>query len=122
MTIKELLPLLNANLVCGDPDSRQQIEYAFASDLMSDVLTLDHARPLLITGLTNLQTIRTAKMADIQVIVFACGKKVTDDMIQLAAENNMALIETPYTVFRTSGIFYFTQHSAKIAAIKSPSE
>jgi predicted transcriptional regulator len=103
--------LLNANLVCGDPDSRQQIEDAFASDLMSDVLTLDHARPLLITGLTNLQTIRTAEMADIHVIVFACGKKVTDEMLLLAAENNMALIETSYSVFRTSGILY--QHGIK---------
>jgi serine kinase of HPr protein (carbohydrate metabolism regulator) len=45
-------------------------------------------------------------MADIKVIVLARGKKASSDMILLAEENNMILIETSYSVFKTSGILY----------------
>lgn len=98
-------------MVCGNPDSSHEVNEAFASDLMSDVLTLDHLNPLLITGLSNLQTIRTAEMADIRVIVLARGKKATEEMIELATEHGMTLIETPFSVFRTSGMLY--QHGIK---------
>lgn len=111
MKINELIGLLNGNLICGDPEKAPQLDYAFASDLMSDVLTLDHISPLLITGLSNLQTIRTAEMADIHTIVIARGKKASEEMVALAELNNLLLIETPYSVFRTSGILF--QHGLK---------
>lgn len=111
MNIKKLIELVEGRLVCGNPESSHKIETAFASDLMSDVLTLDQMSPLLITGLSNLQTIRTAEMADIHVIVFARNKKVSGEMISLASENNMVLIETAFSVFRTSGVLY--QHGIK---------
>jgi hypothetical protein len=50
---------------------------AFASDLMSDVLTLKNDNLVLITGLATLQTIRTAEMADINCIIFVRNKKVS---------------------------------------------
>jgi serine kinase of HPr protein (carbohydrate metabolism regulator) len=45
-------------------------------------------------------------MADIHVIIFARNKKVTEEMIHLATQHNMMLIETPYSIFRISGILY----------------
>ncbi|MGM0409109.1 MAG: hypothetical protein ACQERU_14100, partial [Bacteroidota bacterium] len=73
---------------------------------MSDVLTLDTDNILLITGLANLQAIRTAEMSDISCIIFARNKKITQDMIDLAAENNMVLIECACSVFKTAGELY----------------
>ncbi len=73
---------------------------------MSDVLKLEADHTLLITGLANLQAIRTAEMADISCIVFARGKKVTDEMVKLAKDNGMTVIRTPFSVYRTSGELY----------------
>lgn len=106
MNINKIVNLLNARLVCGDEKNTHQIKQAFASDLMSDVLTLKHCSPMLITGLANMQTIRTAEMADISVVVLARGKKATPEMIELAGQNGIALIETAFSVFKTSGILY----------------
>lgn len=74
--------------------------YAFASDLMSDVLRLDAENMVLITGLCNLQTIRTAEMADIKCVILGRGKKACSDMISLARESDISIIETPYSIFR----------------------
>ena len=111
MKIPLLMQLLEARLVCGDAENHRVIEHAFASDLMSDVLTLDTCSPLLITGLSNVQTIRTAEMADIHTVLLARGKKASPEMIALAHQNDMVMLETPYSIFKTSGILY--QHGVK---------
>ncbi len=106
MTLEVLSEIINAKRVSGSNDAGVEIYEAFASDLMSDVLTLDMHNPMLITGLSNLQTIRTAEMADINVIVLARGKKASPEMIELAQELNIFILETEFSVFKTSGILY----------------
>ncbi len=106
MEIHQLVNLIDARIVSDLPDNLPQINQAFSSDLMSDVLTLGEHSPMLITGLANLQTIRTAEMADILVVVLARGKSATSEMINLANENSIVLIETSFSVFKTSGILY----------------
>ena len=45
-------------------------------------------------------------MSDINTIIFVRNKKVNEDMLKLAAENDMVLIECPYSMFKASGILY----------------
>ncbi|MDI3526449.1 MAG: hypothetical protein PWR03_632 [Tenuifilum sp.] len=106
MKLKELADLIEGNVVCCPDGLEQDVEFAFASDLMSDVLTVSKDRLVLITGLANMQAVRTAEMADILAVVFVRGKTISQDMIRLAEENGIVLIESPYTMFRASGVLY----------------
>ena len=106
MTIREIASILHADILCGAHRQDEQIEVAFASDLMSDVLTLKNDNVLLITGLANMQTIRTAEMSDINCIIFARNKKASPEMIELARDNDMVLLECRYSVFKTCGLLY----------------
>lgn len=106
MKISEILELTEATIVSGKNRIDEDVIRAFSSDLMSDVLTLDSEEILLITGLANPQAIRTAEMADIHFILLVRNKKATDEMIELANENGMVLMETPFSLFKTSGILY----------------
>jgi predicted transcriptional regulator len=107
MTIRQLVELVEGRVVCGDTDYDQAVvERAFASDLMSDVLTLDTEKLLLITGLTNLQTIRTAEMSDINAILFVRNKKISPEILKLAEENKMTLIESPWSMYRVCGVLF----------------
>ena len=105
MKISEIVKLIHARIVCNS-DKNPELHKAFASDLMSDVLTLKSDHTLLITGLVNVQVIRTAEMADINCIVFARNKKVNEDMKQMAIENDILLLESPFSVFKASGLLY----------------
>jgi len=67
---------------------------------MSDVLILDTNELLLITGLCNIQTIRTAEMADLKCLLIVRNKQVTPDMIALAEENGLTILQSPYSMFR----------------------
>ena len=107
MKIEEILHLTGGCVVAGNPETVGDVNLVFASDLMSDVLTVKDADDiLLMTGLCNLQTIRTCEMADIRVVLFVRGKKATDEMKELAEENDMLLIETDFSLYRCSGILY----------------
>jgi len=105
-TIKEIAELIEGKVLCCEEKLGNHIQHAFASDLMSDVLTVEMDNLLLITGLANLQAIRTAEMSDISYIIFARNKKVNRDIISLAEETGIMLIESPFSVFRISGELY----------------
>jgi len=106
MKLEEICSVLNGTVVCGSDRADREVTHAFASDLMSDVLTVNCNDLLLITGLANLQTIRTAEMSDIDCILFVRNKSVTPEMKKLAEELGMTLITCPRTMFRASGELY----------------
>lgn len=106
MKLKEIAAVLNATISCGADKLEEEVEMGYSSDLMSDVLTLDTDNLILITGLVNLQAIRTAEMADIRAIVFVRNKKATEQMIELAGENGLVILESPYSLFKSSGLLF----------------
>ena len=105
MRIEEIARITHSRVLCGK-DLHPPITKAFASDLMSDVLTLETDQTLLITGLANVQAVRTAEMSDISCILFARNKRVSEEMVRLGRENDMVILQTPYSVFYTSGLLY----------------
>ncbi len=101
----DIQTLTGAALHCGEIENKT-IEYGFGSDLMSDVLTLEDKTPLLITGLSNIQVIRTAEMADLSAILIVRNKQVTKEMVELAKENDIVLMSTSLSLFKVCGILY----------------
>ena len=106
MKLSEIVRLTKARISAGSLTDDQNLGKAFSSDLMSDVLTLDEENILLISGLANVQLIRTAEMADISVVLIARNKKATPDMIELANENGLIIAETPFSIYKASGVLY----------------
>ena len=92
----------------------KEVSYAFCADLMSDALMVLNSvkddrvleECMLITGLTTNQSIRTAEMLDIDVVLLVRGKIPSTKVIELAIESNILLLSTNYTMFNTSGMMY----------------
>ena len=106
MEVEEICKIVDATLHTSTYSRSCRIEQAFSSDLMSDVLTLLADNLLLITGLNNIQTVRTAEMADICHILFVRGKQPSEKMIELAEEQQIILMSTSYSMYKTSGLLW----------------
>jgi hypothetical protein len=106
MKIRDIVNLLNAKIIIGETHLDREIEHAFASDLMSDVLTVEMRNILLITGMSNIQTIRTAEICDAQTVLLVRNKKATKEMKDIAIQNDMVLMEFNGSMFRASGILF----------------
>lgn len=100
--IRELANVLEAKVICGDDRLDEEVRIGCTSDLMSDILTLDLENLVLITGLTNLQTIRTAEFADVSCIVLVRNKKASQEMIELANESDLVVMECKYSAFKST--------------------
>jgi hypothetical protein len=73
---------------------------------MSDVLRSAKPGALLLTGQTNSQTIRTAKIAAICAIVFVRGKNPSDSTSRLAHRYKIPILATDLSMFDACGILY----------------
>jgi predicted transcriptional regulator len=106
MQAGEIAELLKAEVLTSGCDTSRKVEYAFSSDLMSDVLTRDYEHTVLITGLANLQAIRTAEMSDIGQVIIARDKEVGAEIVALANTSDIVLMRCKYSMFRISGLLY----------------
>jgi len=106
MKLREIAELLNCEVLVGEKFLDREVKYAFGSDLMSDVLAYTEEDTVLLTGLCNNQVIRTAEMLDLKSIVFVRGKCPTEEIVNLAKEDDILILRTEHTMYSASGILY----------------
>ncbi len=106
MKIVKVQELLEAEVVCGEEHLGRHVYSACGSDMMSDVLRYVKDQAVLLTGLVNSQTIRTAEMMDMVCVVFVRDKKPTQEMIDLADAAGIVLMTTSMRMFPACGILY----------------
>ena len=105
MTLDEIVKAVEGEVIVDAPFT-VNVETACASDLMSDVLLFTKPQMLLITGLTNPQSIRTADMAEAPAVVFVRSKYPPAETLKLAEEMGIAVVLCAYTMFEAAGLLY----------------
>ncbi len=103
MDVKELLSLVEGNLINPDANLEREIKGGFGADLMSDVLASIQPEAVLITGLCNPQVVRTAMMADVAAIVLVRGKCPPQETMDLALKEQIPLISSPLGMYELCG-------------------
>ena len=115
MKLKDIAELLEIKVWTEELyDPEKEINFAFSCDLMSDALMLLRRlnkdtvleECVLITGLITNQSIRTAEMLDIEVILYVRDKRPSDALIKLAKESNILLLSTKYLMYTTNGVLF----------------
>jgi citrate lyase beta subunit len=104
--LKEIVELAQGSILTRKAAPDLEISSCGASDLMSDVLANVKADSLLITGLANTQSVRTAEMADIRVLVYVRGKVPDPETVSLAEESGIPLIVSPLGMYEMCGRLY----------------
>jgi hypothetical protein len=103
MNLKEVIKLAGGSLLTPGVNINIQINGGIGADLMSDVLAASQSNAVLLTGLTNPQVVRTAQMAEFRAIIFVRGKVPQQETLQIALQENMPLISSPFGMFELCG-------------------
>lgn len=106
MTIEAVKELLDAKVLTEGEGLEIEVLSACGCDLMSDVLAFVKNQAMLLTGLVNLQVVRTAEMMDMKAIVFVRGKMPSDDIISLAKDMKIAILTTSLPLYVACGKLY----------------
>jgi len=89
-------------------DGVADIETVVASDGMSEILAFPSPGAVMLTGLTNIQSVRTAVVADVHAIVYVRGKQPAEPVIELARQKGIPVFTTKLGMFEACGILYAT--------------
>ena len=106
MKLQELLKLIDGDTLTDDADLNREVKGGCGADLMSDVLASIQPHAILLTGLCNPQVVRTAQIADVAAIVLVRGKRPPRETVELAKEEGIPLISSPYGMFELCGRLY----------------
>ncbi len=95
MIVKDLQMFSDlTTLYIDDRIELESINEVAVSELMSDVLTMEHDNLLLVTGLCTDQAIRTADIMGAVAVVVTQNKRVTGSMLAIAKDSGMGLFAT----------------------------
>ena len=103
MSFQDILEILQAGIIFGSRNLTLDISMVVCSDLMSDVLAYSKRGSLLLTGLTNPQSVRTAEMSELVAVCYVRGKLPQAETIQLARHSNIPLVGTGYSMYEAAG-------------------
>lgn len=103
MELSEIARLLECEVVAGKKNVGLSVEEICAADLMSDVLAFTTPGALLLTGLTNVQSVITAHVAEVKAIVYLRGKRPDADAIKLADQKGIPLLASPLSMYAACG-------------------
>jgi predicted transcriptional regulator len=106
LTLAEIREVLRCTVLAGEDRLSLTIDTVVASDGMSAVLAGGSRGSLLITGLANIQSVRTAHVADVAAIIYIRGVRPLEQTIELARQKGIVLLSTSLGMFHCCGILY----------------
>jgi len=106
MTLSEVRRILQGEVLAGSRWEDTDVVMGCGADLMSDVLAFAERGALLLTGLTNMQVVRTSMMAEIAAVCFVRGKRPPKETVEIAAEADLPLLSTRLPMFEACGRLY----------------
>jgi predicted transcriptional regulator len=104
MRLDAIRDLLQCVVLTGEDRLNVEVDTVAASDGMSAVLAVLHPRALLVTGLTNIQSVRTAHVADMAAVLYVRGVRPNEKTIEFAREKKIVLFVTAFGMFDSCGI------------------
>ena len=105
LTLGDVRDILDARVI-SCPDLGVTVAGVVAADLMSDVLVVHRPGAVLLTGLANVQAVRTAAIADLAAVVLVRGKLPAPDVAALAEEEHVPLLVTSLPMFEAAGALF----------------
>ena len=101
--LSEIRDLLDATVLVGDDRLDISVTGSCAGDLMSDILRGATDGAVLVTGLNNIQVIRTAVIVGVAAVIMVRNKQPDENLIAHARKHELPLLSTPCTMFSACG-------------------
>lgn len=106
LTLRQIAELLGCEVLSGQQALDAQVPAVFAADLMSDVLMFAEHGALLITGLSSLQSVHTAEVADLCGVLLVGNKRPHEEALAVAKSRELPLMLTEHGMYGACGLLY----------------
>jgi predicted transcriptional regulator len=104
MKLAEIRDVLECEVLAGNDNLALEVATVVASDGMSEILAFARPGALMLTGLTNVQSVRTADIANVRAIIYVRGKRPDEKALNLARKQGIPVLATRLGMFDACGI------------------
>jgi predicted transcriptional regulator len=104
--LQDVRDILQCEVLTEGDDLTVDVQYVVASDGMSEILAFAKSKELMITGLTNIQAVRTADIAGVTAVIFCRGKRPDSRVIEFAKKKKIPILATKMVMFDICAILY----------------
>ncbi len=106
MKLAEIKDLLKCEVLAGEEDLSVDCSRVVVSDGMSEILAFAQSKELMITGLANIQSIRTADVAGANAVLYCRGRRPERKVVEVAKQKRIPVLVTDMGMFDICGILY----------------
>ncbi|HHW12132.1 MAG TPA: serine kinase [Firmicutes bacterium] len=106
MTLKELVKVIEANVITGHEKLETTITGVYVSDLLSDVIGHAQEGQAWLTIQTHANVVAVALLLNLAAIVFTAGAEPEAETIAKAQTEGTVLLTTKLPTFETAGRLY----------------
>lgn len=106
LTIKQLVDDLGFELLTKHADVNRKPEFAYVSDLLSDVMGKAQENMIWVTSQTHKNIIAVASLKDLSAIVVVNERKVSQELVEQADKENVVIISSNRAAFDTVGLLF----------------
>jgi predicted transcriptional regulator len=106
MTLRDIRDLLQCEVLTAGANFEIDVTQVVASDGMSEILAFARSNELMITGLTNIQSIRTADIAGVSAVIYCRGKFPDKKAVEFAVQKHIPVLVTRMGMFDICGLLY----------------
>lgn len=103
MILREVVRILEAEVLSGEGKLDAEVLSCGAADMMSDILALCRPDQLVLTGYIYPQVVRTALISELLGLVVVRGKSVPSETVEFARQNNFLLMRTKFFMYTACG-------------------
>ena len=103
LNLEEISKILKCTVLVGESLGGVDVDGVCAADLMSDVLAFTRPGSVLLTGLSNVQSVITTHVAEVVAVIYVRGKKPDADAVKLAKQKGIPLLSSPLSMYEACG-------------------
>lgn len=100
MTLKDICPIINAEIICGD--NTKTFSGVYIGDLLSRAMSHVQADNLWITIMSNANVVAVAVLTEPSAVILAENVELDPTAKENAIENNITVIKSPLTAYEIS--------------------
>jgi len=99
LTIQNVVDELGLTVLAGEEHLSRPVKHVLASDLMSDVLAFSEPGFMMVTGLSNAQSVVTANISEAVGVLYTMGKRPDELALSRAASFEIPLLASEEDTF-----------------------
>lgn len=106
MRLKEILDIIDGELLVSFDPAERDITRGYCGDLMSDVMANAEAGAVWITMQVHENVIAIAGMKEIGAVILCAGRSPAESVIEKANEQGVAIVASPLPSYEIAGRLY----------------